>query len=347
MLVGFIDELLRGFGQVMFQNSPLTGLLFMIGLFIGGAEIGFYALLGTAVSTLTAHLFGVPISAIKAGVFGYNGALVGVALTYYLADNVMLPFYVVGAASVSAIVAAALGNVLSTWQLPALTGPFVATTGLFALGIYGFNQLAPAAGSPLPTAPMVTSGSRAALDGMLIWEGLFRGISQVFLQNGVLIGAIFLLGILSSSRIDGLMAAVGSAVGLLVGWVLGIDAGSLALGLMGYNAALTMMALGGLFYILDRHSVILALLAAATSVVVTVALSASVAPFGGNIYTAPFLVTSWVFIAAKPFLRQVQAVPPVDATTPEGNLNLYRITGHWWERSSEAERGTQEGRQSQ
>ena len=334
IVVGFTDELLRGFGQVMFQNSPITGLCFLVGLFVGGWQFGVYGLLGTAASTLAAHWIGVPDSAVRAGLYGYNGTLVGVALAYYLAGNELLPVYVVFGGIVSAIVAGAVGNILATWQVPALTGPFVVTTWFFALGIYGLDQLEAGANSGVPALPAVTSGARANLDLAQIWDGLLHGVSQVFFQNSVIVGMIFLLGILASSRIDCLMAAAGSAVGLATGWALGVDSGSLTLGLMGYNAVLTLMALAGLFYVLDRVSFFLALIAGATSVVVTVALSAFVAPYGGHIYTAPFVVTTWIFIAAKPFLHRVRAVSPADATTPEGNLNLYRVTGHWWERTS-------------
>lgn len=335
-VLGFVDSLLRGFGQVMFQNSPITGLCFLIGLFVGGWQFGVYGLLGTAASTLAARWIGVPDSAVKAGLYGYNGTLVGVALAFYLAGNELLPAYVIFGGIVSAIVAGAVGTVLATWQVPALTGPFVVTTWFFALGIYGLDELEAGANSSLPTLPHVTSGARATLDPGQIWDGLLHGVSQVFFQDSVIVGIIFLLGILASSRIDFVMAAVGSAVGLAAGWALGVDGGSLTLGLMGYNAVLTLMALAGLFYVLDRVSFSLALIAGATSVVVTVALTAFAAPSGGHIYTAPFVVTTWIFIAAKPYLHRVRAVPPADATTPEGNLNLYRVSGHWWEHGSEA-----------
>lgn len=32
--VGVVDTLLRGVGQVMFQNNPLTGLLFLVGILV-------------------------------------------------------------------------------------------------------------------------------------------------------------------------------------------------------------------------------------------------------------------------------------------------------------------------
>jgi urea transporter len=38
--VGMIDTLLRGVAQVMFQNNPITGLLFLVGIFINSYEYG-------------------------------------------------------------------------------------------------------------------------------------------------------------------------------------------------------------------------------------------------------------------------------------------------------------------
>ncbi len=336
VVLGFIDEVLRGIGQVMFQNSPITGLLFLAGLFVAGWQFGVYGLLGTAASTLTARWFGIPDSAVRSGLYGYNGTLVGVGLVFYLADDGMLPAYVVLGGVVAAIVAAALGNLLSTWQIPALTGPFVVTIWFFALGMFGFDRIAGGPNSGPPALPVRTIGERANLDLGHLVEAFFNGTAEVFFQASVAVGVLFLLGILASSRIDCLMAIIGSLVGLGIGWALGVDAGSLTLGLMGYNAVLTMMALGGLFYVIDRSSFVLALIAAASSVVVTIGLGAIVAPYGGHVYTAPFVLTTWIFIAAKPFLHRVKAVPPADATTPEGNLNLYRLKGHWWERAEDA-----------
>lgn len=56
--VGAIDILLRGVGQVMFQNNPITGLLFLVGIFINSYECGLTALLGVVVATFAAYLLG-------------------------------------------------------------------------------------------------------------------------------------------------------------------------------------------------------------------------------------------------------------------------------------------------
>ena len=56
VVVGFVDTLLRGCGQVMFQNNPVTGLLFLIGIFINSPLLGLAGLIGLIVSTVTAML---------------------------------------------------------------------------------------------------------------------------------------------------------------------------------------------------------------------------------------------------------------------------------------------------
>jgi urea transporter len=55
----FIDTNLRGAGQVMLQDNPLTGLLFLIGVWwaalaAGTPAVGVGALLGLVMGTLTA-----------------------------------------------------------------------------------------------------------------------------------------------------------------------------------------------------------------------------------------------------------------------------------------------------
>ena len=79
-LVGFVDEILRGCGQVMFQNSPITGLCFLIGLFVGGWQFGAYGLLGTAASSLAARWIGVPSSSGSSSVVAIPRSLLAALL---------------------------------------------------------------------------------------------------------------------------------------------------------------------------------------------------------------------------------------------------------------------------
>src|SRR6266542_2478096 len=90
-----VDTLLRGTGQVMFQNNPLTGLIFLAGIFVNSGKLGGLGILGLATSTLTAYLLGADRTLIRNGLFGFNGILVGIGLAFFLNYNGLLIGYVI------------------------------------------------------------------------------------------------------------------------------------------------------------------------------------------------------------------------------------------------------------
>jgi len=79
--VPFIDQVLKGLGQIMLQENSSTGLLFLIGIFLGSIEGGIGAIVSTTVGTITAILLKYDKEEINAGLYGFSAALVGVALT--------------------------------------------------------------------------------------------------------------------------------------------------------------------------------------------------------------------------------------------------------------------------
>ena len=88
----FVDIGLRGFGQVMFQDNPLTGVLFLAAIAWGSIVAGvphvlLAGVLGVVASTLTAIWLKADKTALAAGLYGYNGVLVGLALATFLAPG--------------------------------------------------------------------------------------------------------------------------------------------------------------------------------------------------------------------------------------------------------------------
>lgn len=141
--VGFVDTLLRGCGQVMFQNNPVTGLLFLIGIFINSPLLGLAGLIGLIISTVTAMLLRVERTLVRAGLFGYNGILTGIGLAFFLQWNAFLVVYIIIGAVISTVVMMALANFFSTWDMPALTAPFVLTTWLLLFAALLFANTRP------------------------------------------------------------------------------------------------------------------------------------------------------------------------------------------------------------
>ncbi len=139
----FIDINLRGVGQVMFQDNPLSGALFLAAIAWGSFAAGvpqvlFGGLLAVVAATLTAQWLRVEPASLRAGLYGFNGVLVGLALATFIAPGPLLWAYVVLGAAVSVVAMEATANVCKAWGMPALTFPFVLVTWLLLLATYGF-----------------------------------------------------------------------------------------------------------------------------------------------------------------------------------------------------------------
>ena len=308
-LPAFMDAVLRGVGQVMLQNNSYAGLVFVLGLLCSSLLLGMAVLAGAAASTGTALLLGVERSQVRAGWFGFNGALVAAALLYFFQGDVRLWTYALCAAAVSTVLMAALLRLLAAWQLPPLTAPFVFTALCFVLASARFGQLR--ATQHLPTAGRLPQG--ASLEDVVsldtLAEGVFSGVAQVFFQGHALAGVVFTLGLLVSSRVAAASALLGSLAGLLVGWGMGAAEPSLRVGAYGFNAALTAVALCGLAPVPNAATAAYALLAALATAVVQAALSAAFEPLGLPALTLPFVLVAWVFLLALPQCRRLGQAP--------------------------------------
>jgi urea transporter len=101
--VAMIDILLRGVGQVMFQNNPITELLILAGIGINSYKYSVTVLLGLIVATLAAYLLGADRTLIRNGLFGFNGVLTGIALSVFLQWDWHVAVYIILGAIVSTI----------------------------------------------------------------------------------------------------------------------------------------------------------------------------------------------------------------------------------------------------
>jgi urea transporter len=333
-----VDTLLRGTGQVMFQNNPLTGLLFLAGIFVNSGKLGGLGILGLATSTLTAYLLGADRALIRNGLFGFNGILVGIGLAFFLQYDGLLVVYIIVGGALSTVAMMALANFFSVWDVPALTAPFVLAAWLLLFAVLLFANLRPTA-LIAPAAPDVRvlppTALREAATGIgaigltptNMTNALFRGIGEVMFQDKLATGVIFLFAIFVNSRISALFALLGSALGALTAWTVGASGIAVFHGLYGFNAVLCGIALGGLFYVLTWRSAIYALVAAIISALVFAALAVFLAPIGMPALTAPFVLVTWIFLLAKAGFKALVPVGLADVTTAEAALEGYRTRG--------------------
>ena len=79
----------RGIGQVMFQNNALSGIIMLIGIICNSWQLAILAVAGTVVGTIAASLLNYDKEDIRAGLYGFNGTLVGIAIGVFMEINIL------------------------------------------------------------------------------------------------------------------------------------------------------------------------------------------------------------------------------------------------------------------
>ena len=268
----------RGIGQVMFQNSALSGLLMLIGIFLNSWEMGIVAVSGNIISTLTAYFSGYGRDDIKDGIYGFNGTLVGIAVGVFME------------LSIGSLLLMEVASCISTWiarlfsfqrSLPGFTAPFI----LSVWGLLGVCTWI------MPDMLLVSDAVTDTTQGINYFQTFSFGIGQVMFQGNIWTGLLFLVGILVNARTAAFYTVLGALLPIPFAVLLGIDADTLNMGLMGYNGVLCAIALG------DKSWE--GLVWASCSVLLSVILQIIGMNLGITTLTAPFVVSVWIIMGIQ------------------------------------------------
>ncbi len=268
----------RGIGQMMFQNNALSGLLMLIGIFLNSWEMGILALGGNIISTLTAYFSGYGRDDIKNGLYGFNGTLVGIAVGVFME------------LSIGSLLLMAVASCISTWisrlfnlqsSLPGFTAPFI-------LSVWGLLGLC---AWIMPDILLVSDAVNDTTQRINYFQTLCFSIGQVMFQGNIWTGLFFLVGILVNSRTAAFYTVIGVLLPIPLAILLGIDADTVNMGLMGYNCVLCAIALG--------DSTLKSLVWASCSVLLSVILQIIGMNLGITTLTAPFVVSVWIIMGIQ------------------------------------------------
>lgn len=315
------------------MNNPVTGAFILAGMFVFDDWLGVAGLVGLAVSTLTALLLGFDRGGIRAGLFGFNGVLVGAGLATFLGpawDGAVFGWIILVAALSSVFHAALAAVTLRAWNIPPFTLAFNFATLMFLVGALQFahgrfagvlTPAQPAIGGVDPAFFAVSTDSQASD----ILTAIFNGIGQLFFAQDVLGGILIVIGLLVCSRIAGIMALVGSIMGMLVGLAVGASGTAIYAGLWGFNSFDAALAIAGVFFVLSLRSFVLGVGCAILAALFFGALSALFVPWGLPALTLPFCFATIIFVLLKYATSSVKAVEVEDITTPEEHLAGVRM----------------------
>ncbi|QDI83243.1 urea transporter [Methylorubrum populi] len=308
---------LRGASQVFFMENAATGMLFFVAMAYASSVTGNWATtigaaVGLLVATLTARLLDCDPPSVASGLYGFNGVLVGAALPTFIAASPQLWIAVVVGAAASTVFTAAFSATLTgKWGIPGSTGPFVLAGWLMVAAAHSFGRLHVTGDAPKLAGDVTPNvlGIPALTDLVAIF---FRNIGQVYLLGSAISGAIILAGILIASVPAGIAAAAGSLISIAVALALGADPSAVSQGLYGFSPVLTAMAVGVIFMTPSPRVALYAGLATVTTVFVQGALDVMVAPAGIPSFTAPYVLTMYLFIAPKKLIAPHPHGPVAD-----------------------------------
>lgn len=271
----FFLAFLNGIGQIMLQPSAAAGALFLAGIWAASPLMALGGVVGALAGMLTAWLSGFSREDIGQGLYGFNGALVGIALLFnHVPDVPCYLLIVLGSALSSLLMRLMLRR---ADRLPPYTAPFVLSAwAMLALADwYGIE------GAGL--------GSTATPHGDAF--AVLRGLGQVMFQESWITGAWFAAGLLLHSRQAAAWALIGSTIGLVAARGLGYPQALADAGVFGFNAVLAGIALGAAFR--DRAMLALA------GIVLSVLLLRAFELAGLPALTAPFVLSTWFVIVLE------------------------------------------------
>ncbi len=228
----FIDNILKGMGQIMLQENRWTGLLFLIGIFMGSWQGGIAILLATSVGTFTAMKLDYDKSEINAGLYGFSAALVGVALSFFFQTTILIwGLIVLGAALASSI-----QHFFISKKIPVFTFPFIFIIWISVYLLHHFTQI--------PPSEMISAKPENVPYGEFLTP--INGFGEVIFQGGVFSGIIFFIAVFISSPVAALYGLAGSLLGAYISYMDGESLEGIHIGLFGFNAVLSAIVFSGL-----------------------------------------------------------------------------------------------------
>ncbi|XP_037609276.1 urea transporter 1-like isoform X1 [Sebastes umbrosus] len=327
VVIQLLDWIFRGVAQVMFVNNPLSGLLITAGLFLQNPWWALNGLLGTFVSTGSAILLGQNREAISAGLYGYNGTLVGILMAVFSARGswywwLLLPNMFMS--MLCPVVSSALSSVASKWDVPIFTLPFNILVCLHVAATGANHPYFPAVDMRPNDHLHRPNGSMESLDISQLFLSVPVGVGQVYGCDSPWTGGLILLALLLSSPTICFHAMWGSAAGMLSGFALAAPHKDIYSGLWGYNSALSCIAIGGVFYVLTWQTHLLALICALFCAYMTAAISKLMSVLALPACTWPFCLSTLIFLLISTEITAICRLPLSAVSYPEENRRYRR-----------------------
>jgi len=263
-----LRTLLRSLGQIVLQRNAFTGACLVAAWLVSDPRLACAALSGAVAANIGAVLAGHCEADTRDGLHGFNGALAGLAAFTFIADDATAAAVAILAGLVTGWGVEPWSRWLRTRGVPSIySSPCLIVTWLW------LPLLKPGAAPPGPAH--LAAFSR-------IPDGVLAGLAQTGFAAGAIAGVLVLAGIAASSYRLAAWALAGASITSAAHLLLGASPASFDAGLLGFNGALTALALAEAGWI-----------AALGAILLVIVLQQLTSHYGLPAMTAPFVAATW------------------------------------------------------
>ncbi|WP_233202884.1 urea transporter [Sporosarcina sp. P1] len=298
-LTAFLKESLKGISQIIYIENTVTGLLILLAITVSSFSLGVIAGLSAMIGTLVAKVGGADQTWISKGLMSYNSVLSGLVLQTFLTGPNAWIVALVGAA-ITAIFTATLMYFLGNFGIPILTLPFILSTWFILLSSYKLDSIK----LNESLVPQSVANWELHVEGEIdLFQAIFNGIGQIFFLTETIPGLLLFIAVFWASRKMGIYAVIGNVVACATALALVGEHTLIMLGLYGYNAILTILAVSVVYNTKEnRYAPITGVLAACITVPLMASVSIWLLPFGLPALTMPFVLSTWLILGARKVL---------------------------------------------
>lgn len=316
----FINIILKGYSQVLVCPNPLVGLFLFSSIFYLSKTICLLTLIGGTVSTITAFFLRTRIFHIHAGVYGFNGVILGVAWLWFFKISTGAVFLLVIVAAVSSLIMKTLTALSGRTKvnLPVFSIPAVILIWIVVVSLQGWL------GEDRIISRYIQSYSYNLFD--LKTHFSLDIFLKTFYRHMTAI-SIILAGIAVHSRRTALISVFAFAQTLILVYCLGKAPEFQYFDLYLYNTIPCAIALAGTFLVFNKRVFLLTILGVGLVVLTTFA--------GIRYLTVPVFVVPFNFITIfliwlvkNGVLKKTQgfkAVPMDMVCSPESGLKWQEL----------------------
>lgn len=324
--------ILNSYAQVFFSKNRVFAIILIIVTFFD-VYAGIAGLSAVIIANATAIIMGMSRPKVVSGAYGFNALMVGLGIGIYYQPSVEFYLILLFISMLTLMITISMEGVIGKYGLPYLSIPFlfgiwiviIASKGYSALevserGLYNLNDMFAIGGMKMVNVYLW-------FNNLNIPEALrvyFKSLSAILFQYHMFAGILLALGLLYFSRIAFVMSLLGFFSAYFFYWVIGANISELNYSYIGFNYILTAIAIGGIFVVPNRRTVIWVLLLTPLVSIVLSSTSVLLAHFQLSVFSLPFNIIVILFLYVLKFrVKNFDKISVVNLQLNSPELHAY------------------------